>query len=145
MSFRIRTLKDTDALAVCELSRQLGYPLDSGQFLGRLLMLRENPNHSLWVMEAAEKGVCAFAHFERVVGMVHVPRLDVNALIIDERFRRKGLAKRFMLYAESYARTEDLTQVYLTCNIARTETHDFYDAMGYQKVKTSFSFLKILS
>jgi N-acetylglutamate synthase-like GNAT family acetyltransferase len=142
MAYRIRKMKDTDAIAVCKLVEELGYELDSGQFLGRFLQLNEEKNHTLWVMESPETGVCALAHFERSLGLVHPPRLEVKALVVEKASRRKGLAKRFMLYAESFARTEDLMQVFLRCNITRSESHEFYETIGYQKMKTSHSFLK---
>ena len=144
MAYRIRKIKDTDAIAICGLVEQLGYELDTGQYLGRLLQVSENQNHTLWVMESPEAGVCAVAHFEKIVGLLHTPRLEIKALVVDKASRRKGLAKRFMLYAESFARTEDLMQVYLSCNITRSESHEFYETIGYQKTKTSHNFLKNL-
>ena len=142
MSFRIRMMKDSDVAAVCKLSKQLGYELNDGQFFGRLSLLAQSKNHSLWVMDSEKMGVAAWMHLERTDRLVCAPRLEIRALVVDEKFRKQGLGKRFVLYAESVARTDNLNEVFLTSNIIREETHAFYERAGYRRVKTSHAFVK---
>jgi N-acetylglutamate synthase-like GNAT family acetyltransferase len=144
MAFRIRMMKDSDVVAVCGLAHELGYELNDGQFFGRFSLLSQNQNHSLWVIDSAETGVVAFMHLEKSYGLIHLPRLEVRALIVNKKFRGKGLGKRFVLYAESVARTEETSQIYLTSNVVREDTHAFYKSYGYENVKTSLVFVKNL-
>jgi N-acetylglutamate synthase-like GNAT family acetyltransferase len=142
MAFSIRKMKETDAAVVCELSRQLGYELDIGQFFGRLSMISQNSNHSLWVADSAETGVVGFIHLEKTVQLVSEPRLEVMALVISKKMRGTGLGKRLMKYAESFAKSEDLNEVTLTTNIKRDDAHAFYEKLGFIRAKTSHRYTK---
>ena len=132
MAFRIRAMKETDVHPVCILAKQLGYECNDGQFFGRFSILKQNDNHSLWVIESPDTGVVAWMHLEKVYGLINPPRLQVRALVVDENHRRKGLGKRFVLYAESVARTEEMPQIYLTSNIIREDTHAFYKSYFFE-------------
>lgn len=144
MAFRIRGMKETDMDPVCALAKQLGYDCTDGQFFGRLSVLKSNANHSLWIIESAETGVVAWMHLEKCYELIHAPRLQVRALVVNEKHRRQGLGRRFVLYAESVARTEEMPQICLTSNILRDDTHAFYKTYGYENVKTSLVFVKNL-
>ena len=138
MGFSIRPMKETDAAVVCRLSGYLGYELDIGQFFGRFSMLNEDPNHTVWVMDSPETGVVAWLH----LGLIHTTRLEVKALVVDEKHQKAGLGKRFMAYAESFARTEGFLQVFLTSSIKRADAHAFYERLGYVRTQTSHKYLK---
>jgi len=144
MAFSIRKMKETDGNRICELAAQLGYEMDIAQFFGRVSLLNQNPNHSIWVADSPETGVAALIHLEKTIQLVSQPRLEVIALVVDQKLRGSGLGKRLMRYAESFAKSEDLSEITLTTNVKRDETHAFYEKIGFLKLKTSHRYLKIL-
>jgi GNAT superfamily N-acetyltransferase len=142
MAFSIREMKDTDGKIVCELSQQLGYDIDLGQFYGRMSLLKDDQNHSLWVAESMETGIVGFIHLEKTIFLVSQPRLEVIALVVGEKFRGSGVGKRLMLFAESFARGDEFDEIALTSNIKRTGAHQFYEKLGYIQKKTSHRYTK---
>jgi len=69
----------------------------------------------------------------------------VRALVVDHVFRGSGAGKIMMAAAEAGARDRGFTSVALASNVARTEAHTFYKAVGYQRAATSHLFRKTLS
>ena len=145
MGFSIRKVKESDGVRVCALANELGYEVDLAQFFGRLSLLNQNPNHSLWVADSPETGVAAFMHLEKTLHLLSPPRLELMALVVDEKQRGSGLGTRLMKFAESFARTEDLTEVCLTTNVQREKARSFYEKLGYLKTKSSHVYVKTLS
>ena len=58
--------------------------------------------------------------------------MQVEDLIVDERFRRQGIGQRMVGLAEEIARRRDCTSIELNSDLYREETHRFWQAMGYQ-------------
>ena len=58
--------------------------------------------------------------------------MQIEDLIVDERFRRQGVGQRMVGLAEEMARRHDCTSIGLSSDLYREETHKFWQAMGYQ-------------
>jgi GNAT superfamily N-acetyltransferase len=60
-------------------------------------------------------------------------RFHVEALVVDKRFRRLGIAKKLLNYLEKIAKNHSPSIVDLTSGLRRVAdgTHSFYDMLGY--------------
>ena len=134
---RILELYQQLAITDAETERQHTLPLEHyrkafgeiGDFLGLELLVAE---------EAGE-----------VIGslvLVIVPNLSHGArpwavienVIVDERYRRRGVGRLLMEYAVSQARAMDCCRIGLDSNKIRDEAHQFYGAMGFETSAYSF-------
>jgi GNAT superfamily N-acetyltransferase len=133
------TLRDVEARdyeAVRRLLGQLGYAPDEAEFRRRFDSVLATPGHRIIV---AEEGGA-------VVGMLHVfdrPTLDkgceavVQALVVDDTRRSRGVGEALMHEAEAWAARRGLAATSLYTRTDRNRAHAFYERIGYRLKGTS--------
>ncbi len=141
----IRAANIEDAGHIAGLCDQLGYPTSQEQVESRLKLIEQGEDQAVYVAERSSDGY--------VVGWVHMcvrqlvmadRHTEIGGLVVDEAFRRYGVGRLLMEWAEGWARAKGCGMVYLRSNIIRKEAHAFYEAMGYSTIKTSRVFRKFL-
>lgn len=141
---RIRPMTDADASEVASLSEQLGYPATAAQIVHRLGLVMEQPGNALFVAEDDEERVLGWIH---VVGRVYLdsePFAQIGGVIVEERHRGQGAGRALLARAEEWARDRGYDELRLWSNVVRSGAHAFYERLGYEPVKTSYVFRKIL-
>lgn len=143
MDASIRPARMSDAGDVARLTVELGYDADTASIARRLSRLLSRPDQQFFV--AGDEG--------RVVGWVHVfiaeyveldPFVVIGGLVVDRAYRRQGIGRLLMEHAERWAKENSCSIVRLWSTISRTGAHEFYQELGYAKVKTQHSFAKSL-
>ncbi|MCA9379833.1 GNAT family N-acetyltransferase [Candidatus Dojkabacteria bacterium] len=66
----------------------------------------------------------------------------IDELIVHKDHRGKGIGKQLIKKAFEYAKTKNCYRIELHSNIRRTEAHDFYKGLGFDK--SSYFFKKKL-
>ena len=143
---RFRHAEPADAAALADLTTQLGYPATADELAERLETL-DTRDGALIVAEAGDtRGE------SRVIGWIHVrslvlltgPHAEIDGLVVDEAFRGLGIGEALMNRAEQWAAERGQTQVYVRSNVIREGAHRFYARLGYERVKTSYTFCKTI-
>jgi N-acetylglutamate synthase-like GNAT family acetyltransferase len=125
----IRALRQADMPTAHELLRQLGYDVGVEELAARLAH----------VLAAADHCVAVAEQDGRVIGLMHVfvrPALEkpcealVQALVVDERMRGRGIGLALMHEAEAWAAARGLPSVALYTRNAQA----FYARLGYDMV-----------
>jgi GNAT superfamily N-acetyltransferase len=142
ISIRRMTIEDVSVSQV--LLSQLGYPLDTPEVQRRYDAVAASTDHSLMVAEQVGR-VVALCHVYVRPALDKPPEAIVQALVVDHASRGSGVGKIMMAAAETWAKDRGFTSVALASNVARTEAHTFYEAIGYQRTATSHLFRKTLS
>ena len=122
---------------------QLGYELTPEEIKGRFAAVVAMPGHSLLVAETGGQ----------IVGLLHVfdrPAIEnpreavVQAIVVDQAFRRAGIGRALMAEAERWGRECHCRSVVLSSNVVRAPAHTFYAALGYRVAATSYVLRKDL-
>src|SRR5258708_14761665 len=130
MQILIRQITPADATEVTALSHQLGYPLPAKQILQNINAILATHDHDVHVA----------VHDERVVGWIGVcqtimlesqPYCEINGLVVDENYRGKAVAKLLIKKAKQWGKERGNDKLKLRCNVIRTETHLFYQHLGF--------------
>ena len=133
------TLRDAtpgDFAAVRRLLGQLGYAPGEAEFRRRFDSVRATAGHRVIV---AEENAA-------VIGVLHVferPALDkgseavVQALVVDDSVRSRGVGEALMHDAEAWAAGRGLPATSLYTSITRDRAHAFYERLGYRIKGTS--------
>ena len=109
----------------------------------RLAGILSHPDQAVFVAEVEG----------RIAGWVHVfacPTVEselyaeIGGLVVDENQRGQGVGKALMAQAEAWASDLGIHEIRLRSNILRKEAHQFYEAIGYEKIKSQFTFRKTL-
>lgn len=134
-----------DAPAVAALSTQLGYPLLPSVITERLTSVFQEPAHGCFVAEA-DGAVVGWVHVFGVF-MLTSPQFfaEIGGLVVDTNARRQGVGRALMSQAEVWAGEHDFAEVRLRSGLHRTDTHQFYQSIGYELAKTSHMFRKSLA
>jgi GNAT superfamily N-acetyltransferase len=139
----VRKAKATDAAGVAELSGILGYPVDPAAMQRRLEKLNGREEHVVFVAEANGQ----------IVGWIHgaerellvIDRIgEICGLVVAEGQRASGVGRRLVEAVEQWAGGRGLDQVSVRSNVARTESHPFYEKVGYTRLKTQHAYRKKL-
>lgn len=138
LNLRDASLDDAGALA--RLMGELGYPTSPAEMRQRLETILPQANFRTFVATMAGE-VCG------MIGTVVSPSYEHNdrtgrivALVVSEKARRRGVARRLIGWAEKDFAGRAVTRISLTTRLSRSEAHKFYEQMGY--AKTGYRYAK---
>jgi len=144
MEVRLRRGQLEDAEALANLATQLGYLSTAEQMAARLRQTLPDPDHAVYVAEAAGAGACGFLHVFAGISLESGPRAEILALVTDEALRSRGIGRRLVAEAERWAQGRGLAVICVRSRLARTDAHRFYETLGYECAKTQKYFRKSL-
>lgn len=141
----IRAATPDDAADIARLSAQLGYPATVAEFAGRLQRMALLPTHAVLVCEGENGRLSGFIGIEQRLMIESGDTAEVVGLVVDAGARRTGAGRGLVAAAEDWARARGLRELFLRSNVARTEAHAFYPALGFERGKTQHVYRKALA
>jgi GNAT superfamily N-acetyltransferase len=139
----IRLATAADAAELARLSGQLGYPSTADEAIGRLRKVHQYPEHAVFVAEVDGK-LMGWIHVFLRPSLTTEPSAEVAGLVVDENTRSHGLGQALLAQAEQWTLEQGYHTVTLRSNVKRVRAHAFYERLGYETIKTSKSFRKVL-
>ena len=140
----VRRAASADAAHLAELSEILGYPVTSSSLLSRLERLLARVEDAVLVAEA-ESGVVGWVHGAEQDLLESGRRCEILGLVVDPAYRSHGVGRRLVTAVEQWAANRGLKQMTVRSNVARAESHPFYQRLGYIRTKTQHAYRKALS
>jgi GNAT superfamily N-acetyltransferase len=141
---RLRAMTAADIVDAVPLLAQLGYEIDAGEAEARVRAILAAPDHSLLVAERDGRAVALMHVFARPA--IENPReAVVQAIVVDEDWRRAGIGRLLLAAAERWGREHDCRSLVLSSNVVRAPAHAFYAALGYRVAATAYVLRKELS
>lgn len=140
----IREIRLTDAEAAAQLSGELGYPVTPAGMKERIANRELMTGHAVFVA----------CHQDSVVGWIDVsivhhlqvePYGEIGGLVVSSACRSSGIGALLVSRAEDWIRQQGLSRVLVRSQVAREAAHRFYLREGYERVKTSAVFSKVLA
>jgi GNAT superfamily N-acetyltransferase len=140
---KVRPATIDDAAAIATLSAQLGYPVSSKDMTERMAKVLGRSDET--VLVGHESGL--------VIGWIHGAeqrfleadvRCELLGLVVSEKHRRQGVGQQLVRAVEWWARNRGITEVSVRSNVVRSESHPFYERLGYHRSKTQHVYRKRL-
>ncbi len=141
--YAIRPARLEDSEGLAGLCTQLGYPTAPQQMALRLPEVLKRSDNAVFVADA-DGGLIGWVHVHASPGLEVDRMAKIGGLVVDEARRGRGIGKALMAAAENWARREGCAELWLRSNLIRKEAHRFYQALGYEILKTSYTFRKRL-
>jgi GNAT superfamily N-acetyltransferase len=69
---------------------------------------------------------------------------EILGLVVDAEHRQVGAGRLLVAAVEAWAADRGLDDVAVRSNVVRTESHPFYERLGYRRVKTQHAYRKRL-
>ena len=131
-----------DAAAVRPLLGQLGYDLEEPEIERRIARIAGAAGHCLLVAEDNEGRPVALLHVFGRAALEKPPEAVVQALVVRDGVRRRGLGRAMMALAEKWAVERGYRYISLGSQVGREQAHAFYRRLGYERYATSHQFRK---
>jgi GNAT superfamily N-acetyltransferase len=141
---RTRRAASSDARALAELSDTLGYPVDEGRMAARLERLLARAEDEILVAECAGQ-VVGWIHGSEQELLEAGRRCEILGLVVDAGHRGRGVGRLLVAEVERWAAGRGLETMAVRSNVIRSESHPFYERLGYVRVKTQHAYRKSLS
>ncbi len=140
---QVRVATTSDTAEVVRLAAQWGYPT-SHQAMGRRLeLLLSSQRHVALVAESAG-ALLGWGTGEVRLSLGSDPRVEITGLVVDADARRSGVGSLLVAAIERWALEHGFQEIFLRTNVARTESHPFYQRLGFERSKTQHAYKKVL-
>lgn len=137
-------MSPTDASQVSELCAQLGYPATPEEVDQRLHSISDGDNHAILVAEAADQ-VLGWIHVHSTASLLSRECAEIGGLIVRQDVRKIGVGRALVAAAEEWATRRGYGVVRVRSNVVRFDAATFYQALGFERTKTSRVFEKTLA
>jgi len=134
MEIFIRQAAKDDALAITELTHQLGYPLSFEQILENINVVIEKKDHDAFVAVFKNR-VIGWVGVAQAFQIESAPFCEIRGLVVHDEFRNHGVGKILIEKAKLWGREKGNDKLRLRCNAKRTEAHLFYQHLGFSEIK----------
>lgn len=101
---KIRHAKIEDLPAIAKLSGDLGYSNDEDTISKRFMKISSDSKHAIFVAESNAGGIAGWLHVMPRILLLSRPLAEIGGLIVAEEYRRKGVGKHLMDFAEVWAK-----------------------------------------
>jgi len=139
---KIRPMTPEDLADVARLSGELGYPLDAAEAQRRFDALASE-RHGLYVAEGDGR-VVGWIHFSADESLADEPKTVIDALIVDENVRSRGIGRLLVAQGEAWAAQRGHRTLRVRTRITRERAHKFYRRAGFILDKTQHIFDKTI-
>jgi GNAT superfamily N-acetyltransferase len=133
-----------EATRLAALSTDLGYPASPGVIAGRLARLLARPDHCLRIAVSASGETVGWIHACEHCVLEADPWCEIVGLVVDPAHRGQGTGRALVDAVETWAGARGLPVVKVRSNVAREESHPFYQQLGYVRIKTQHVYRKPL-
>ena len=135
----IREARPSDSPDIARLITQLGYPSSENEIGQRLAALSRLPEHGTFVAEWNGQVVGLVGAYMDYALEISGSYGRLMGLVVEERFRGRGIGKRLLEWIEGWLRERGATRLTLTSGNQRIEAHKFYRRLGYDETGLRFT------
>jgi len=136
---QIREISEKDAEAVAKLSTQLGYESNAEQTRLRIAQIN-NSNENCAFVALIDGRVVGWIHGFYTLRVESDPFVEIGGLIVDENYRNLKIGKQLIENVNLWAKKHRIKKLKVRCNTKRTESHRFYEQVGFKENKRQVAF-----
>jgi len=141
-AYDIRRARPGDAAEIARLTTELGYPASVEQTAPRLAALLPLIDRFLVVVAETDGHLLGWIAAEHRLLLHSEARAELIGLVIGPDARRRGVGQALVTAAEKWAVGRGLAVISVRSSTARSESHPFYERLGYRRNRTQHSYVK---
>lgn len=143
--FAIVPAQPSHAEAIARLSHELGYPMSGEATRAALERMAKLPTHRVVVAAAPDGRLLGWASVERRLCLESGEFVELTGLVVAAGARHSGIGRALVTSAEAWALGNGFSSIRVRSNVARTESHPFYERLGFARTKTQHVYGKTLA
>lgn len=141
-SISIRRANEDDASEIARLCAELGYPVSPTEMRRRVFSLMDTGDHRIAVACGRQSRLMGWVAAEHRMLLESGERAEIVGLIVDVSARRKGIGKALVAEIERWAVARGVSTIVVRSNVARRDSHRFYQNLGFERAKTQHTYAK---
>jgi GNAT superfamily N-acetyltransferase len=136
----IRDYITTDLESIAILTTELGYPTTISEMEARLEEISKNPNCRTIVAEQDAQIIGYMGLLKSNSWEQNKCFVRIQALVVKSEYRKFGVGKSLIAYAESWGREIGARSIALNCGNReeRDSAHKFYLSVGFEAKSTGY-------
>lgn len=127
---QLNAVTENQALEIYELSNQLGYENDLELLFTRLKQIVTLKEHAVFVAQLNGK-IVGWLHCLICLRVESTLFVEVAGLVVDENVRGQQIGKKLIETSKTWSRQQNISIMRIRCNVTRTASHQFYQALGF--------------
>jgi len=127
---QLNTVNENQGLEIHSLSEQLGYANDPQLLFARLKQIVKLKDHAVFVAQLDGK-IVGWLHCLVCLRVESPLFVEVAGLVVDEDVRGKQIGKKLIEASKTWSRNQEILSMRIRCNVIRTASHQFYQALGF--------------
>lgn len=137
----VRRARSADVDVMADLATQLGYTVSPAQ-VGRWLAAGADGRAAF--VAVADGEVVGWAQVHDL-DLLQYPRvLEVGGLVVADSIRNRGVGKLLIDALADWGSQRGHAEIMVRSNVTREGAHEFYEALGFARVKTSHTFSRAI-
>ena len=140
----VRVIAREDAAAVAELSRELGYEVSVEMVAEQIGRVSSRAGNQIAFVACIGCDVVGWIEATITYHLQYFPYSLIGGLVVREGMRGLGIGKRLCAEVEAWSKEKGVGVVRVTSRSTRGDAHRFYIRDGYERIKTSAVFEKVL-
>jgi len=131
---QLTNITATDAQAIYNLSNQLGYANYLNLLSARLKTIITLKDHAIFVARVDDK-IVGWLHCLVCFRVESELFVEVTGLVVDGNIRGQQIGKNLIEASKNWSSGQHISLLRVRCNVMRTESHQFYRALGFSSNK----------
>ncbi|MFA6275685.1 MAG: GNAT family N-acetyltransferase [Pedobacter sp.] len=126
------TIKDAEEITV--LSSQLGYENEVENLFERAQEIMKSKNDCLFVAKL-DGHIVGWIHGFLAIRIESPLFVEIAGLVVDSHWQKQKIGKSLIEAVKEWGKSLGITKIRVRCNIIRTESHRFYESIGFSQNK----------
>ena len=131
---QLKSISQAEAQEILSLSKQLGYENNFELLLGRLQEIIPLKDNAIFVAKAEGK-IVGWLHCLICLRVESSLFVEITGLVVDENVRGQQIGKKLIESSKQWSQNQGISTIRIRCNVLRTESHKFYQALGFSSSK----------
>ena len=115
---------------ITALSLQLGYENKTKELSRRLEFILESNYDCIFIAQSDDQ-VIGWIHALVAVRVESPIFVEITGLVVDENFRSNKIGQKLIEAVKEWSDDLEITLIKVRCNVIRTASHKFYEALGF--------------
>jgi len=141
----IRPIDENDADAIARLSRELGAGAEPDDVTKRISGIQTTSGQQVLVADSPTGEVLGWVHVFSAPRLQSEQFAELGGLVVAKDQRRKGIGGRLVVAAEEWAHSNGCQTLRIRSRLERSQAHRFFEALGFNRVKSQHVFEKTRS
>ena len=111
-----------------------------------LIAILNSPCEAAFLVRSEDGSAIAFMNLslrhDYVPGAIQSPVAYIEGIYVKENYRKQGIGKALIQYAEQWAIEQGCTQLASDALLDNTESHNFHTHIGFEEVERVVYFIK---